>query len=351
MYFRLYSNIKAVSGVKRSILYDLQLSKFYFVPNSLLYVLKKCYHNDVQVFKDQLPVNEKKILEDYLEFLVSNELGFFLNKTEANHFPKISLDYFQKSKLTNLVIDISNTEDSVFCEIVDLIDQYLITSILLDIKAPLTIIELEPILDKFNSSALKDIQIIIPFHEDLSDKDSLSKLLLKHLRVSKMDIYNSTMDEIIYFNQETSSVVYRKDEVNLKTMCGKISESSFSVNADLFIENQHVNSCLSGKLFIGPKGEIQPCPSIDLNLGRISDIDQILDSKYLNDLWGINKEQISVCKVCEYRYMCTDCRAYLVDPKDILSKPLKCGYDPYSAEWNDDSLNPLKEKGIEYGSV
>ena len=57
--------------------------------------------------------------------------------------------------------------------------------------------------------------------------------------------------------------------------------------------------------------------------------------------------KIHVCKDCEFRYICTDCRAYIEDPNDILSKPLKCGYNPYTAEWSEWSRNPLKQKAIE----
>jgi hypothetical protein len=38
----------------------------------------------------------------------------------------------------------------------------------------------------------------------------------------------------------------------------------------------------------------------------------------------------------------------LENPEDILSKPLKCGYNPYTCEWEDWSTNPLKEKAIKY---
>ncbi|MNL67068.1 hypothetical protein D3C87_1916250 [compost metagenome] len=48
--------------------------------------------------------------------------------------------------------------------------------------------------------------------------------------------------------------------------------------------------------------------------------------------------------------MCTDCRAYVEDPKDIYSKPLKCGYDPYTNEWEDWVTHPMKQAAIEeYG--
>lgn len=57
-----------------------------------------------------------------------------------------------------------------------------------------------------------------------------------------------------------------------------------------------------------------------------------LKDEFIN-LWSINKDQVLVCKDCEFRHICTDCRAYLKDPSDLYSKPLKCNYDPYTAQW------------------
>jgi len=52
--------------------------------------------------------------------------------------------------------------------------------------------------------------------------------------------------------------------------------------------------------------------------------------------------------VCEFRYICTDCRAFLVDPRDSRSKPLKCGYNPESGLWKEWSDNPLSQESIEH---
>ena len=64
--------------------------------------------------------------------------------------------------------------------------------------------------------------------------------------------------------------------------------------------------------------------------------------------WDITKDQIEVCKDCEFRHICTDCRAYVETPEDQYSKPLKCGYNPYTNEWEEWSTNPLKQKAIEF---
>jgi hypothetical protein len=63
---------------------------------------------------------------------------------------------------------------------------------------------------------------------------------------------------------------------------------------------------------------------------------------------NIIKDQVEVCKDCEFRYVCTDCRAFLEKPEDIYSKPLKCGYNPFTTIWEDWRQSPLKRNIHEY---
>ena len=84
--------------------------------------------------------------------------------------------------------------------------------------------------------------------------------------------------------------------------------------------------------------------------GNIKDttLEEVLNKKGFKKLWTIHKDKIKVCQDCEFRHICTDCRAYREDPEDIYSKPLKCGYSPYTNEWEEWSTNPLKQKAIKH---
>ena len=90
------------------------------------------------------------------------------------------------------------------------------------------------------------------------------------------------------------------------------------------------------------------------SFGNIKDttLEEALNHPEFKKYWNITKDQIEVCKDCEFRHICTDCRAYTERThfqEDIdLSKPLKCGYNPYTNEWAEWSTNPLKQKAIAY---
>jgi SPASM domain peptide maturase of grasp-with-spasm system len=134
--------------------------------------------------------------------------------------------------------------------------------------------------------------------------------------------------------------------------CGLISTNSFVINTKNFTESQSYNTCLNRKISIDIEGNIKNCPSMAKNFGNIKDtsLTEALHKKDFKAYWKINKDKIKVCQDCEFRHICTDCRAYVEDPKDKYSKPLKCGYNPYTNEWEDWSTNPLKQKTIaQYG--
>lgn len=76
-------------------------------------------------------------------------------------------------------------------------------------------------------------------------------------------------------------------------------------------------------------------------------LENVIKNPEFKKYWNITKDHIETCKDCEFRYICTDCRAFTdkTHNKDGLdtSKPLKCGYDPYTNKWEDWSKNPLKQ--------
>jgi SPASM domain peptide maturase of grasp-with-spasm system len=86
------------------------------------------------------------------------------------------------------------------------------------------------------------------------------------------------------------------------------------------------------------------------SFGNIKDttLEEALSHPDFKKYWNITKDQIEVCKDCEFRHICTDCRAYIEEPENQYSKPLKCGYNPYTNKWEEWSTNPLKQKAIEY---
>ncbi|MEX0596875.1 MAG: hypothetical protein WD512_10280, partial [Candidatus Paceibacterota bacterium] len=85
LYFLLFSNCVPVKGYARSIICDLQLSKYYFIPNDLYDILLRSKKQKVGNFYEEYGIENVKVLDEYFEFLINNNVGILDN--EPNVFP------------------------------------------------------------------------------------------------------------------------------------------------------------------------------------------------------------------------------------------------------------------------
>jgi hypothetical protein len=73
---------------------------------------------------------------------------------------------------------------------------------------------------------------------------------------------------------------------------------------------------------------------------------KIILGREMLKLWRLSMDRIEVCKDCEYRYVCEDCRPWAYGLTDNLcAKSPRCTYNPYTGEWGsvDGALNSLPE--------
>jgi SPASM domain peptide maturase of grasp-with-spasm system len=153
-----------------------------------------------------------------------------------------------------------------------------------------------------------------------------------------------------YFLHSKSTSIYFSNRLLTNKLCGYILPEIFENNLELYTESLKYNTCLNRKISIDENGEIKNCPSMTKSFGNIKNItlEQAVNKEGFKDTWNIKKDDIAICKDCEFRHICTDCRAYLQNPYDIFSKPLKCGYNPYTNKWENWTTNPLSKIGIEH---
>lgn len=153
---------------------------------------------------------------------------------------------------------------------------------------------------------------------------------IRHIQIHSVPM-NITPPDYALFSKIFFYRYCIKDETN----CGNICPQYFNTNIDLFTESMQFNTCLNRKVSVDRMGLIKNCPSMTKDFGHISinALSEAIHKDSFRTHWKIKKDDITVCKDCEFRHMCTDCRTYLFEPENILSKPLKCGYDPYTASW------------------
>jgi SPASM domain peptide maturase of grasp-with-spasm system len=212
--------------------------------------------------------------------------------------------------------------------------------------------EIEELISLCNISYLEII-----FQSDCikCSKEDIFSLFMRQFGLVSVKFFNSSENKVINFIYEGQVFTNRKVEYytqpfNNQNCCGLVIPFEFNLQFPHYLESQHHNTCLNRKIAIDTEGNIKNCPSMAKSYGNIRDtkLIDVVNNPEFQKVWHIKKDEITKCKDCEFRHICTDCRAYLENPEDMYSAPLKCGYDPYTCTWEEWSTNPLKEKAIAY---
>ena len=328
-------------------------NKYYFIPNGLYDIIERYNGKTIITIKEDFNHEYDEIIDEYFDFLIDNKLVFF--NSNPSLFPNINLQWNSPSKITNAIIDI----DEVSHNYINLINQLEIlkcsyVQIRFFSKVGLNVInELVEYLN-YQKSRIVSIDFIIPYYEDFI-LEEINLILKQNSRIHSIIIYNSPYDKSYQcLNKEMGYLLQIERNILNEKHCGIINTEYFYSNIKLLSESQHHNTCLNRKISIDKDGNIKNCPSMQQSFGNIKDtaLEEAINHPDFQKYWNVNKDMIAVCKDCEFRHICTDCRAYTerthFDGEIDLSKPLKCGYNPYTNEWAEWSTNPLKEKAIEY---
>ncbi len=349
-YFKLFANCILVKGHNRTTINDLQRKKIQIVNNNIADLLGNL-NNKVSV--KELLANyddiEKKDIISLLENLEEMGFGFFCTKESFDKFIPLKKEIHYSNEITNIICEFNEINFERVKKIYHLIQQTRTESITLIFYNKLKNESLLEIVKTLSTSFIVSIDIIIRESNDLS-VDFFSSLNSFTNLINSM-IIHSSKEETIHKENYNFEIRYIKERIKDFSFCGAVSLNRMNIHQRSFLESINYNSCLYKKLAIDVNGDIKNCPNIKHSFGTIDtieNVDSILEDSIFKRIGNIKKDEIEVCKYCEFRHVCTDCRAYVEDPKNDYSKPLKCGYNPYTNEWSEWSENPLKKAAIEY---
>ena len=350
-YFNLFSNILTVKGATRVLISDLQRNTSELYPFELYELIEELKINSIEDILNNYDDESKEIVQEYLDFLLEKEYGFITQNDWDKNFPPFSYTYHDYSTLSNIFIELNHI--SVLSEIKASIEKLAIRHLVIYCKRNLSLEEFLEIDTIFKDSTLESIEIFSQFHSDING-NFIQSLNKNTARIYSLIFYNC--EKAPFKVKDNYRFVLRFINQNLEiSSCGKVNLDYFNTNLPKVLEAINHNSCLHKKISIDSNGNIKNCPAMYQSYGNIKDttLEETLQHKDFKQYWNITKDKIEVCKDCEFRYICTDCRAFTEqthandDGLDI-SKPLKCGYDPYTGEWEEWSTNPLKQKAIQY---
>jgi len=335
--FKLFAHCIPVKGVNRSLICDLQRKSFELIPNILFEIVTTYEGKTIKYIQDIYGTENIQAINDYFDFLIEKEFIFFCDEEEISFFPKMSLEWLSPVKITNAIIDFNkNTNTHLYMGKIAY-DLNILGCTVLELRFydEVQVNTISEILEHFENHRVRMINLIVKYNTNLLA--SISDLCFKYQRVNFVYFHSAPEEKSELLNTSFTYVTFIEKILAGHECCGVITPMHFRSNVQNFTENLNFNSCLNQKVGIDINGNIKNCPSSRMSYGNVKDnsLIEVIENKTFKKYWGINKDQIDVCKICEFRYICSDCRVYIENENNIYSKPAKCNYDPYTNVWEE----------------
>jgi SPASM domain peptide maturase of grasp-with-spasm system len=332
LYFKLFARYISVRGYKRSLIFDKEKKSIVFI-DSIIYDFIQDSKKDSlfelhkKYLKSEIDTNEA------IDELIKNKMGFLCKKDEHKLFPEISTYWDFPSIISNAIVDYNSNSKYNFKTIIEQLIGLKCRSVQFRFFDIIDLNMIDDICIYIDNSIIARIEIVIKY--DNFNESDIIKLAKKYNRIDQIIIHSAPYDKIIKQSiNDKYNLFYTTQCVLSSYNCGINEPSYFNLHPDVFFESILHNSCLNRKVGIDVNGEIKNCPSTNKSYGNIKNttIAEAIKKTGWKDTWLVNKDRIEVCKDCEFRYFCIDCRAYTIDNK-LYSKPSKCKYNPYLAAW------------------
>lgn len=180
---------------------------------------------------------------------------------------------------------------------------------------------------------VRDISVtaaIVLMRENEDYKDEIDAFV-KSLGIThyKFDVIRE-----VYSGTQTIHNPLRPEIIKL----GKITEPFFNLSANRFKLFYKKNTCWNKKLVVTETGVVLPCVfarSEEIGNLRNATLEEVLNSSALKHYWGYSFDNVNMCKECEFRYACKDCRPLAMAVRgNIEDKNPRCCYNPLNGEWS-----------------
>ncbi|MDD2330259.1 MAG: grasp-with-spasm system SPASM domain peptide maturase [Bacteroidales bacterium] len=330
-YFSLLPSTIITVGIKKSCIVDIEKSLFAQIPNGMASFFRDKRNFEIEKELELFCHEERMIIEDYISFLVNHNFAIIHNcKKIAFKYIEETYRYKSPFALESIIIDAKTKEDLLY--FLSFLPTTQITN-LLQLRL-FFCVGFSFLLLLAKKLKYLRVELVIQYNPAIEDDDY--HVLLNH--------YSSTISRVVVMGTKEKKqsnnrrLFYTIEPLIGDEQCGKIRKSMFMTNIESYLISCSGNSCLYKKISIDSSGNIKNCPSMQKTYGHVSKIklEDVIVSDEFKKYWKIKKSNIDVCKDCEFRNICIDCRAFITYPNNIFSQPKKCKYNPYLAKWEDE---------------
>lgn len=340
---RLFANCVPVRGARRSVICDLQRHMLFAIPNVLYEIVT--LHRDLTF--EQLCVTYGQTsapeLEEYVDFLIDKQLAFWTCHPER--FPELDLDFRSPGEVDVAMIDVDGQSTHDYERLVDELDGLTCKFLQIRCYAGVDDIDIERILKATCTSRLRGVDLTLRYSEELTD-GRLETWCGVYPRLAAVLIHGAPHGRSLMLPHGVP-LRFITRLIQDASACGFVHPGYFAIGMPTFMEAQRFNTCLNRKIAVDRQGLTCNCPAMTTRYGNTADVAlrDVVSGADFREVWNLRKDDVEVCRDCEFRYVCVDCRAHLQDSTNPRSKPRHCSYDPYTASWGADRTVPARPHG------
>lgn len=335
--FYVFSTCLLVKGASRSIIYDLQRKSFDYIPNELHEILEEFNGRNVNDVFEHYGTENAEVLKEYFNFLNEKEYIYYSNLNER-YFPKYRLEWESPFKISNIIFDVSASNMNLIDKLYQEIEALGVGGISFRFYSAKDYLDyFENIVNIFSISRCRSLEFFIPYSEAIDEKH-LDDMTVINNRIFSYHIYGAPKDAIAALEGIKTPVFYHTELLDHNNDNVYIHKSNFIISREMFVESNNYNTYFNRKVFIDKCGKIKNAPTILKDYGNFEAIDlaDVLKKPSFKKYWGIKKDMIEGCNICEYRHMCVDSRIPVNNGSNLWSVEGNCGYDPYNMAWIDE---------------
>jgi radical SAM protein with 4Fe4S-binding SPASM domain len=390
--YYLNKDIHVVLGAKKHCIYDLQKGRLFSIDQSALDMLNRFLSIDEKL----LTKDETNFLNELLKYGIITKEKQAPPEIPVKE-PKLNFAWIEVTKTCNhrcihcyndaeYQIDSSkrHMEFSDFCRVIDMLHNMGVPRIQLIGGEPYV---LEGLLPKMLSYVKGKFQFIEIFtngtllkESDFDDliNNGVSQIALsvysnspeEHDKVTKVQGSHRKMQQTINtlkrinlpyrianvrmkdinVNEKAGDIIEPKSGYDFVRLSGRgnlnlydssllkeklITKKYFKkkISSQYVKRNMGMHNCFSNKAYIDIDLNVYPCV-MERRISHGNIVSENLESIMKGWIITHNKDKISECCDCEYRYACHDCRPDSLSD-DVNAKPWYCTYNPYEGKWCD----------------
>ena len=351
-YVLVFPDCVPVKGSRVSAIYDLTRRSISTFPSEY-YPLFEWFRTQRlgEILSEFSPEDRANVL-DLLEFLLGNEYAMMVDGFDR--FPQIPTSFHEPGLINNAIIDVRSQHHD-YRQIVEALDRLGCQHLQVRSYSRLFgLRHLAELAGLCRGTSIQSLEGILHHEPELSDDDYVRTVSANRI-LPGLIVHSAEADKTIRVDYGTGGssaqliaveIRMTKGRIESCLDCGTISRGELlAPSTRTTNELRLFNGCLNRKISIDEDGCVRNCPAMGTSFGhhRSTSLAEVALSSAFQRAWRVRKDDIQVCRDCPYRYACTDCRAFLQDPEALNSKPLKCGYDPYTDSWTEWRARPHAE--------